>query len=72
MRLVVTQKGYLGWIHPQAQEGDNIARIFGCSQHVVLRATQNRYLVVGDAVFPRAETRDQEHGGHKSEVLHII
>jgi hypothetical protein len=71
MRLLATEKGYLGWIHPHAQTGDKIVRIFGCSQHVVLRAAQKRDQVVGDAILSGAEIGDQEYKGCK-EDLRII
>lgn len=71
MRLLATEKGYLGWIHPQAQTGDKIVRIFGCSQHIVLRAAQKRYRVVGDAILSGAEIGDQKYKGCK-EDLRII
>jgi hypothetical protein len=50
MRLTWTQKGDLGWVHPMAQKGDKIVRIFGCRQYVVLRAfeTGEDYHVIGD------------------------
>jgi hypothetical protein len=72
MRLLATEKGHLGWIHPQAQEGDRIVRIFGCDQYVVLRATKNRYRVVGDAILPGVEIGDQKYKGYKTDKLQII
>jgi hypothetical protein len=51
MRLLITEKGYLGWAHPQACKGDKIAVLVGCSSPVVLRACLEGYQIVGDACF---------------------
>jgi hypothetical protein len=72
MRLLLTEKGYLGWIHPQAQEGDMIARFSGCSQYVVLRASGERYRVVGDTILPSTEIGNQKIKGCKSEDLRLF
>jgi hypothetical protein len=62
MRLLRTEKGLLGWVHPMAQQGDRIARVFGCSQFVVLRAHNNgcNYQIVGDALLSGVKVEDVE------------
>ena len=49
MRFLVTKKGYVGWAHPQARTGDNIAIILGCSRPLILRACSGGHQIVGDA-----------------------
>jgi hypothetical protein len=49
MRLLMTERGYLGWAHPQTRKGDKIAILFGCSRPVILRVCQGGYRIVGDA-----------------------
>lgn len=73
MRLLVTENGHFGWAHPQAQKGDRIATVIGCSQLVILRAHQNGYQVVGDARLSdlRVEEFDSFHEG-EIEQLRII
>ncbi|KAF4631125.1 hypothetical protein G7Y89_g7011 [Cudoniella acicularis] len=67
MRLVKTSRGHYGWVHPQAQEGDKIFKINGCSQFVVLREIDNVYCVVGDAILSGSVSDD----GPKM-ILHIV
>ncbi|KAL2686953.1 hypothetical protein Neosp_004500, partial [[Neocosmospora] mangrovei] len=55
MRLLVTARGYVGWAHPQAQKGDKIARVYGCSRYVLLRAFRGKYRVVGDVIITDVE-----------------
>ena len=52
-RLMGTESGFLGLVHPMAQKGDKIVRIFGCSEFVVLRAldSEGHHQVIGDAFF---------------------
>ena len=37
MRIAILETGELGWVHPQSQKGDEIAKIVGCDRHIVLR-----------------------------------
>lgn len=49
MRLLVTERGYFGWTHPQARRGDKIVMIFGCSRPVILRTgSDGGNRIVGD------------------------
>ena len=49
MRFAILETGELGWVHPQSQKGDKIAKIFGCDKHVVLRPHSKGYQVIGEA-----------------------
>lgn len=49
MRIAILEAGELGWVHPQSQKGDKIAKIFGCDRHVVLRPHSRGYRVIGEA-----------------------
>jgi hypothetical protein len=48
--MVVTSKGYIGAVPEQAQQGDLVCVLFGCSVPVVLRKRQeeNRYTFIGE------------------------
>jgi hypothetical protein len=60
MRLSATEKGQLGWVHCKAQVGDRIARVFGCSQFIVLRASRggDHFQVIGDALLSGLKVED--------------
>ena len=58
MRLLMTKRGYLGWAHPQAHQGDRIAFLVGCSRPVILRAYRDTYRVVGDATLSGQSVED--------------
>ncbi|KAN0117324.1 hypothetical protein V8E51_003301 [Hyaloscypha variabilis] len=50
MRFMTTKKGYFGWAHPRAEQGDQIFLLPGCSVPVVLRTkVEGGYTMVGDA-----------------------
>lgn len=50
MRFTTTRRGFIGWAHPEAQQGDQIYLFSGCSVPVILRSTTGgRFNVVGDA-----------------------
>jgi hypothetical protein len=49
MRIAILETGELGWVYPQSQKGDKIAKIFGCDRHIVLRPHPRGYRVVGEA-----------------------
>jgi hypothetical protein len=50
MRYMTTKKGYVGWAHDKAEQGDAIFLLAGCSVPVILRArAEGGYTVVGDA-----------------------
>jgi hypothetical protein len=58
MRLLMTERGYLGWAHPQTRKGDKIGLLFGCRSPVILRAYQSGYRIVGDAYLSGQSTGD--------------
>jgi hypothetical protein len=49
MRIAILEAGELGWVHPQSQKEDKIAKILGCDRHVVLRPHSRGYRVIGEA-----------------------
>jgi hypothetical protein len=49
MRIAILETGELGWVHPQSRKGDQVAKIFGCDRHVVLRPHSKGYRVIGEA-----------------------
>lgn len=51
MRLATTKDGRVGMVHPQAQRGDIICSLLGCSLPVILRQGSSRtlYQMVGEA-----------------------
>jgi hypothetical protein len=71
-RLFRTEKGYYGWVHPMAQQGDRVAKVCGCSQFVVLRAYQNGYQVVGDTQLSGVEVKDMRFEEDEVECLRIF
>jgi hypothetical protein len=71
MRLLVTERGYLGWAHPQARKGDRIALFFGCCRPVILRAYQDHYHVVGDACLSGQSITDLLDQSADDEVENV-
>jgi len=51
MRIAILEIGELGWVHPQSQKGDKIAKIFGCDKHVFLRPHSRGYRVIDEVRF---------------------
>ena len=51
MKLMTTKRGYIGWAHPRAEIGDQVARLVGCRRFVILRASEQRFQIVGDAIL---------------------
>ena len=50
MRLIITDKGHIGWAHPRGRKGDELYVLKGCSVAVILRPRPDGgYLIVGDA-----------------------
>jgi hypothetical protein len=50
MRFMTTKKGFFGWAHARAEQGDHLFLLRGCSVPVILRAREEGgYTVVGDA-----------------------
>jgi len=50
MKLMLTDKGHIGWVHPRWRSGDVLYLLKGCSVPVVLRPrAEGGFLVVGDA-----------------------
>jgi hypothetical protein len=68
MRLIRPQEVVFGGVHPMAQKGDKIARVLGCSEYVVLRASEagEGYQVIGAAhmfgidVVHKGDSEDDE------------
>ena len=78
MRLLVTEKGSVGWAHPQARQGDRIARLSGCGKPVILRPANDGsgesgtccyYRVVGDACVPGWEETSGMREGEEIRIL---
>ena len=38
-----------GWVHPQSQKGDVLAKIYRCQRLVILRPVLEAYEVIGEA-----------------------
>jgi hypothetical protein len=49
MRFAILESGELGWVHPQSQKGDEIAKVVGCDRYIVLRPDLQGYRVIGEA-----------------------
>ena len=52
LRLMSTSKGHVGWVHPNAEIGDQIYLLEGCSMPAILRPSRARkdtFTVVGHA-----------------------
>jgi hypothetical protein len=49
MRLMTTKRGYMGWVHPAAEQGDVICLLENCEILVALRPrSEGGYYVIGD------------------------
>ncbi|KAH8648784.1 heterokaryon incompatibility protein-domain-containing protein [Tricladium varicosporioides] len=48
-RILVTEKGYIGMVHPQARPGDKVCLIMGCGVPLILREDVNGFRLVGEA-----------------------
>jgi hypothetical protein len=49
MRIAILETRELGWVYPQSQKGDEIAKIVGCDRHIILRSDLQGYRVIGEA-----------------------
>jgi hypothetical protein len=48
MRLMVTNEGWVGMVHPHSQSGDTICTVYGCSLPLVLRKSPRGYRIIGE------------------------
>ncbi len=78
-KLVVTDRGYLGFARPGTQAGDGVYILHGCRTPLVLRATESgehkQHVLVGDAYFygmMKGEMVDRREDGEELFPLENI
>ena len=69
MRIAIFENGEMGWVHPESQRGDKIAKIIGCERHVVLRPSPDAYRVIGEARLHWMSTKLEVSGINDSLTL---